>query len=166
MLLSKVLIVFGIVAILFIAVRIIAGGEGFQLVGEMPGPAPPVSRPIAMLPRDVASGGPNSPSAKSLPSPPTIAPEEQPTDPYFNNGGPVPLEDSLRNPERSFSPAPMNNDTNISVGSGIASHGGQPGGGEVQHFSPELVASGGAYMDGIMANDMGVNSDKFQFAAF
>lgn len=115
-------------------------------------PAPPtLADKPAGPPRVVAPGGPSAPNARPPPMVPRISPDASPLDPYDSTNMQAPIEDTMRYPERSFGPGTVNDGTNISVGSGVASSVANSA---VSSFSPEFAQNGGSFMDSVFANDL------------
>jgi hypothetical protein len=68
--------------------------------------------------------------------------EEVPADPYANQQESAEMPERMRNPERSFRPAPPNTQT---PDSGVAGPGPMPG------YAQEMVQNEGEFMPGIVA---------------
>lgn len=92
-----------------------------------------------------------------------ISQPETPNDPYDQPDGQFPIENNLRQPERSFGPAASNEDTNIAVFSGVASDPVQPVHNSFRIFSPEFAQNGGYVDNMIVAND---TLDEHNYSAF
>jgi hypothetical protein len=135
---------------------------------EYPGVAPIVEQQPRMEPALIVTpSGPNPPNAIPNPqadySPPEVPPEVQAHDPYDNSNSSSNLQDSLRQPERMFSPGVIPTDTRLPVESGVANPYTQVTAQSLQSFTPELAMNGGEFMKGIAANDMNMGTN---FASF
>jgi hypothetical protein len=121
---------------------------------EVPAPA---SIEIRQAPvyatRDVASSGPNAPSASAPSDEAVVYGEPQATDPYHEQQESSDIPENLRHPERSFRPPPANDMTSLAVQSGVASHTTQVSNDNSQGFQTEIIQGGGEFMPGIFAND-------------
>jgi len=128
--------------------------EGFTnwvSVVEVPSFAPLVQEPPPRMDAVVASGGPNSPAiAPPRNMPPKLVPPPEASDPYEETTEAPDAPESVRNPERSFSPGIVPEQTAIASASGIA---GPPASSSqaFQHFGPELVSNGGNFFGNVSA---------------
>jgi hypothetical protein len=121
---------------------------------EVPAPASIEIRQAPIYaPRDVASSGPNAPSASAPSSEAIVYGEPQATDPYHEQQESSDIPENLRHPERSFRPPPANDMTSLAVQSGVASHTTQVSNDNAQGFQTEIIQGGGEFMPGIFAND-------------
>lgn len=124
---------------------------------EMPGPAPPMEQqPRVEPPLRTTPGGPNPPNG--IPAPVKqvtfeAPPEVQAHDPYDDPNSSSNLQDSLRQPQRLFSPGVVPENTQLPIMSGVASESAQTTAQALQLFQPELAMNGGEFMKGIAAND-------------
>jgi hypothetical protein len=113
--------------------------------------APVIQEPIPLGPMVVASGGPNSPNAappSSMPS--TLSPPPEASSPFDETAESADAPESLRNPERSFGPGIIPEQTAIASASGIAGPVAESAQ-AFQHFGPELVTSGGNFFGSVSA---------------
>lgn len=121
---------------------------------EVPAPASIEIRQAPMYPpRVVMPSGPNPPSQEAPQNQITVYGEPAPEDPYFESHESSDIPERQRNPERSFRPPPMNNNTSIAVEAGIASNNIQVTADNSQKFAPDFIQGGGEFMPGIYAND-------------
>jgi hypothetical protein len=102
-------------------------------------------------PRKVSPAGPNPPNADSE-EVATLSPEVAPKDPYDMTNSEN-IVDTLRHPERMFSPGVKNNNTTLRVSSAVDTPSVQVTSQALQTFSPETAQNGGFFMQGISAND-------------
>ncbi len=135
---------------------------------EIPAPAPPVEQqPRVEPPLVVTPSGPNPPNAVPNPSadyePPEVPPEVEAHDPYDSPNSSSNLQDTLRKPQRLFSPGVMPTDNRLVMDSGVASPFTQVTSQSLQTFTPELAMNGGEFMRGIAAND---TTQDMNFASF
>lgn len=134
------------------------GNESFYPNVErasMPDIAPPSEYYPPVEPaRTITPGGPSAPNAR-VPVPPQEVepPEVTAKDPYDNPNGSSFLQDSLRHPERMFSPGIKPVDSSIAIESGVMSNTNQTAAQALQVFSPESAQNGGLFMTGVSAND-------------
>lgn len=121
------------------------------LVVGRQGMAPILEEPIPRGNLAVASGGPNSPNvAAPTTMPATLTRSPEANDPYDETMEAADAPERLRNPERSFGPGIVPEQTAIATSSGIAgppAASAQP----FQQFGPELVSSGGAFFGTVSA---------------
>lgn len=135
---------------------------------EVPAPAPPVEQqPRVEPPLRTTPSGPNPPNAVPNPTadyqPPEVPPEVEAHDPYDSPNSSSNLKDTLRKPERLFSPGVIPTDNRLVMDSGVASPFTQVTAQSLQTFTPELAMNGGEFMRGIAANDA---TQDMNFAAF
>jgi hypothetical protein len=131
---------------------------------EVPAPASIEIRQAPLYPpRTVAPSGPNPPNQAAPTNEIVMYGEPEPKDPYYENQESSDVPERLRYPERSFRPAPMNDNTTIAVQAGIASNNLQVTSDNSQGFQPDFIQGGGEFMPGIFAND--IVSDK-SYSAF
>ena len=114
-------------------------------------------------PRTIAPSGPNPPNQTAPNGETVVYGEPTPEDPYYEPQESSDVPERLRYPERSFRPPPLNDNTSIAVGAGIASNTLQTTSDNSQKFQPEFIQGGGEFMPGIFAND--TLSDK-SYSAF
>jgi hypothetical protein len=126
-----------------------------------PSKAEPVLADLPAGPeRVVMPGGPGAPNAKPPPIKPRISPDAVPLDPYDQKNMEAPIEDTMRYPERSFGPGTVNDSTQLSTASGVASTAMNSALGS---FSPEFAQNGGTFMGSVFANDLN-SGDEFASA--
>jgi hypothetical protein len=117
-----------------------------------PAPATPVKADPPQEPRTVSPGGPNPPNATAAPdASPNISPEAKPIDPYGDKNMEAPIQDSMRNPERSFGPGIANTGMNKLAASGIGNASVTT---SESPFSPDFAQNGGSFMGSVFANDL------------
>ena len=121
---------------------------------EVPAPASIEIRQAPIYPeRTIASSGPNPPNQAAPEGEEVVYGDPAPKDPYYEQQDSSDIPEKLRYPERSFRPAPNNNNTTIAVQSGIASQDLQVNNDNSQKFQQEMIQGGGEFMPGIFAND-------------
>jgi hypothetical protein len=103
--------------------------------------------------RIISPAGPNPPSARAPTGEEVAPPVVTPLDPLEDANGSQNMKDTLRHPERMFSPGVQPRDTTSSVMSGVASNETQVTSQALQTFVPEMAQNGGEFMQGIAAND-------------
>ena len=159
----KLLVVILSIIILFFGVRYLL--EGFVNQKMYIGNFTETTQPIAVDPeREVSPAGPSPPNAVPKESMATVISQpETATDPYDQPEGEFPMEDNMRQPERSFGPAASNEHANIAVFSGVASDPVQPVHNSFRTFSPEFAQNGGYVDNMIVAND---TLDEHNYSAF
>ncbi len=162
------LLVIGFVAYLFLRDTIFgdAGAVGATTTEhfEVPAPTEIEIRQAPIYPqRTVAPSGPNPPNQAAPNGETVVYGEPTPEDPYYEPQESSDVPERMRYPERSFRPPPMNDNTSIAVGAGIASNHLQVSSDNSQQFQPEFIQGGGEFMPGIFAND--TLSDK-SYSAF
>jgi hypothetical protein len=119
---------------------------------ETPAPGPIEIRQSPHYPsRVVAPSGSNPPSQAS--DQVVQFGEPQPKDPYHEAHEDSEIPERMRNPENSFRPAPLQDQHDIAVQSGVASRYNQASSDNAQQFSQEFIQGGGEFMPGIFAND-------------
>lgn len=118
-------------------------------------PAPPVTLPLPKPPRTVAPSGPNPPNQAPPHDKPAVRlPPPGENDPLQDNYGSSNISDNMRYPERLFGPALEPTNTEIPVGSGVASNLQQTVSQAIQTFSPDFAQNGGEFIPGgVFAND-------------
>jgi hypothetical protein len=131
---------------------------------EIPAPASIEIRQAPLYPpRTISPSGPNPPNQAAPNNEVVMYGEPEPKDPYYESQESSDVPERMRYPERSFRPAPTNDNTNIAVQGGIASNNIQVTSDNSQVFQPEFIQGGGEFMPGIYAND--ILSDK-SYSAF
>ena len=121
-------------------------------------------RPAPLYPpRNVAPSGPNPPNQTANSAEVVVYDDPTPKDPYYESEESSAIPENLRYPERSFRPPPMNDNTQIAVDAGIASHQLQVAADNNQSFSTDFLQNGGEFMNGIFAND---TTNDTSFSAF
>jgi hypothetical protein len=134
--------------------------EGF----EHPAKAPIQIRQAPIYPeRTVSPSGPNPPNQSAPSEQIVIHSDPTPQDPYNESQESSDIPENLRYPERSFRAPPLNNNTQIAVEAGIASHNQQISHDNSQQYSTDFLQNGGEFMNGIFANDTMVETN---FSAF
>jgi hypothetical protein len=134
--------------------------EGF----EHPAKAPIQIRQAPIYPeRTVSPSGPNPPNQNAPSEQVVIHSDPSPQDPYNESQESSDIPENLRYPERSFRAPPLNNNTQIAVEAGIASHNQQISNDNSQKYSTDFLQNGGEFMNGIFANDTMVETN---FSAF
>jgi len=119
---------------------------------ETPAPGPIEIRQSPLYPSRIITS--SVPSAPSQPSQDVVVyGEPQPKDPYHESQENSEIPERMRNPENAFRPAPLQDQHNIAVQSGVASNMNQPSYDNAQQFSQEFIQGGGEFMPGIFAND-------------
>jgi hypothetical protein len=97
------------------------GFVGWIVKNEVQAQGTMVQEPMPRGDLIVASGGPNSPNAAPPVSmPPSVSPSPEASDPYDETSELADASESLRNPERSFGPGIVPEQTAIASASGIA----------------------------------------------
>ena len=121
-----------------------------SVVGRQ-GYAPLLQEPQPRGDMAVSSGGPNSPNV-SAPSnmPARVAPPPEASDPYDETADSANAPERIRNPERSFGPGIVPEQTAIATASGIAGPVAESSQ-AFQHFGPELVTNGGSFFGTVSA---------------
>jgi hypothetical protein len=128
--------------------------ESFVVQNTQPAPASIEIRQAPIYPeRTIVSSGPNPPSQEPPAGEQVIYADPAPKDPYYERQDSADIPENLRYPERSFRPAPMNNNTTIAVEAGIASQHLQVNNDNSQKYQQEMIQGGGEFMPGIFAND-------------
>lgn len=121
---------------------------------ETPAPASIEIRQAPIYPeRTISPSGPNPPNQAAPAGEEVVYGDPAPKDPYYEQQDSSDIPENLRYPERSFRPAPMNNNTTIAVQSGVASQHLQVNNDNSQQFQQEMIQGGGEFMPGIFAND-------------
>lgn len=148
------ILVIGFAVYLMIRDKVFTIDEAPMESFEVPAPA---SIEIRQAPvyahRDIASSGPNAPSASAPSGEAVVYGEPQATDPYHEQQESSDIPENLRHPERAFRPPPANDMTSLAVQSGVASHTTQVSNDNAQSFQTEIIQGGGEFMPGIFAND-------------
>lgn len=121
----------------------------------------PKKAPVeASVNRIVSPGGAGTPNQRPpKESLPTVSMDEKPFDPQDDSYESAEIPERLRHPERSFGPGMNNTQHEVAVDSGIASSAHEATTHAYQVFGPEFAQNGGAFMDGIFANDTTLNQD-------
>jgi len=115
------------------------------------GYAPMIREPLPRGDMAVSSGCPNSPNV-AAPStmPDSVSPPPEANDPYEETENSAYAPEELRNPERSFGPGIVPEQTAIATSSGIAGSVAESSQ-AFQHFGPELVSNGGNFFGTVSA---------------
>lgn len=118
----------------------------------VPAPAPPQYQDPPMEEREIAAGGPSTPSARPpVLTAPSISPDAKPLDPYDDQNMEAPIHDSLRYPELSFGPGVDNSGMNQLATSGV---GNAKVMAASSPFSPDFAQNGATFMGDVTANDL------------
>jgi hypothetical protein len=113
--------------------------------------APMIREPQPRGDASVSSAGPNPPNIAPLPTMPArVAPPPEASDPYDETSDDANAPERIRNPERSFGPGIVPQQTAIATGSGIAGPVAESSQ-AFQHFGPELVSNGGNFFGTVSA---------------
>jgi len=114
-----------------------------------PAPATIEIRQAPIYPeRTIVSSGPNPPSQEPPAGEQVVYADPAPKDPYYEQQDSSDIPEHMRYPERSFRPAPMNNNTTIAVEAGIASQQLQVNNDNSQKFQQELIQTQAGLMLG------------------
>lgn len=149
--LIKAVIVIALLGFAYYLYNYIFITESFETIA-MPAEAPEEVRPPLRRPIEVASGGPNSPSAAPrITMPPKEFLDPMPRDPLDSAVESVDSPQGLTYPERSFGPGKRPADTAIAQAAGIANRASQLTAQSAQHFSPEMVTNGGMFFGDVAA---------------
>jgi hypothetical protein len=158
-------------AILYLVVRDrIFGGktvtfaENFHEMNHQPGEAALEIRqsPVAP-PRTVMPSGPSPPSQSAPGGEMVVYGDPHAKDPYADNMEASDAPETMRYPERSFRPAPANDQTQLAMEAGIAGVADQTSPQAYQKFGTEGIQNSGEFMNGVYANDVGSDTS---FSAF
>lgn len=152
---QRVLIALGIAVSLFLIYLIFKAYSTTHIdVDTFISKAPLIEQqpPVEPL-RAISPAGPNPPNSKAPKDEEVAPPVVTPMDPLEDAKGSQNISDTLRHPERMFSPGVQNRDTNSLVMSGVASNETQVTSQALQTFVPEMAQNGGEFMRGIAAND-------------
>lgn len=123
-------------------------------VNHQPAPASIEIRQAPIYPeRTITPSGPNPPNQAPPAGEEVVYADPAPKDPYYEKQDSADIPEHLRYPERSFRPAPMNNNTTVAVDAGIASQHLQVNNDNSQKYQQEMIQGGGEFMPGIYAND-------------
>jgi hypothetical protein len=122
-----------------------------------------VRQALSYPPRNVAPSGPNSPNQEPPSREEIVHGDPAAKDPYHESNESSDIPENLRHPERSFRPPPLNDNTDISIQSGISSRQNQDTSANTQQYQQEFIQGGGEFMPGIFAND---TFDDTNFSAF
>jgi hypothetical protein len=121
---------------------------------EHPGRAPLEILPSSYSPpKVVAPSGPNAPAQAPPPGEVVLHAAPAPRDPYAEEEEAAGADPRLTYPERSFRPAPANDQTGLAMEAGIAGTPTQTSPQNYQKFGVELVQNSGEFYNGIYAND-------------
>jgi hypothetical protein len=123
----------------------------FMAVNQKYENAPMIREPLPRGDMAVSSGGPNPPNV-AAPSmmPDSVSPPPEANDPYEETQKTAYAPEELRNPERSFGPGIVPEQTAIATSSGIAGSVAESSQ-AFQHFGPELVSNGGNFFGSVSA---------------
>jgi hypothetical protein len=114
-------------------------------------------------PKVVAPSGPNAPAQAPPPGEVVLHAAPAPRDPYAEEEEGAGAEPRLTYPERSFRPAPPNDQVGLAVEAGIAGVPNQTSPQNSQKFGIELVQNSGEFYNGIYANDL---ENNVNYSAF
>jgi hypothetical protein len=120
---------------------------------SIPAPAPPIREPPTQGDMDVAGGGPNPPNAAAprMMKAQRLPPPEA-SDPLAETVENADAPETLRHPERSFSPGIVPEQTQIAVDAGLAGPVASSSQ-AFQQFSPDYVQNGGVLFGSVSANE-------------
>jgi hypothetical protein len=131
---------------------------------EHPGRAPLEILPSSYSPpKVVAPSGPNAPAQAPPPGEVVLHAAPAPRDPYAEEEQAAGAEPRLTYPERSFRPAPANDQVGLAMEAGIAGTPNQTSPQNSQKFGIELVQNSGEFYNGIYANDTESNVNYSAF---
>jgi hypothetical protein len=119
--------------------------EAFSYAEAVSEPSEPAAPPAPYEPVEV-------PVAASASTGPVFT-QEVPLDTTDKNYESAEIPQRMRNPENSFSPGYVNDETAITQASGVAGKAMIATAQAEQMFGNDLVQNGGEFMSGIMAND-------------
>ena len=123
-----------------------------NMAAPVAAPAPVIAATaVEEAPRTVAPATAAPPNAAPPPLAPTPSPDVKAFDPMDGHSTEAPIGDSMRYPERSFGPGLNQQGAPHAVGSGVASMHANV---NLSPFAPEAVQSGGAFFQGVSANDL------------
>jgi len=129
----------------------------------------PARAPIEIMaasyspPKTVTSSGPNAPAQEAPRGEVVLHADPAPSDPMAEEEESSTAAPKMTYPERSFRPAPPNNQVLLSQESGIAGPSGQNSPQNYQKFGIDMVQNSGAFYNGVYANDTGSDTN---FSAF
>jgi hypothetical protein len=114
-------------------------------------------------PKTVAPSGPNPPAQAPPPGEVVLHAAPAPRDPYAEEEEAAGAEPRITYPERSFRPAPPNDQVGLAMEAGIAGTPNQTSPQNYQKFGIELVQNSGEFYNGIYAND---TENNVNYSAF
>jgi hypothetical protein len=124
-----------------------------DIIVSTPASAPIIREPPTRGEMTVASGGPNPPNAAAPRRMPiTRIPPPEANDPMSESAEDANAPETLRHPERSFSPGVVPEQSQLALDAGLAGAvGNSPQ--AFQQFSPEYVQNGGVLFGNVSANE-------------
>ena len=152
---NGILFIVGIILlgfILYVPLRdkLYGSHEGF----EHPGRAPVEILPASYSPpKTVTPSGPSAPAQEAPRDEVVIHAEPSPHDPMAEEEEGSMAPPKITYPERSFRPAPANDQVGLAYESGIAGPSGQTSPQAYQKFGLDMVQNSGEFYNGIYAND-------------
>jgi hypothetical protein len=154
---SSIISLIGILILGFILYTVVKdklfGTEGFEM-NNQPGQAALEIRQLPVAPpRTITPSGPSSPAQAPPEDEEVVYGEPHAVDPYADKQEASDAPENMRYPERSYRPAPDNNQTVIASQAGIAGYPGQTSPQAYQSFNTEFVQNSGEFMNGVYAND-------------
>jgi hypothetical protein len=121
---------------------------------SMPGRGPIEILPASYSPpKTVAQSGPNPPAQAAPEGEVVIHADPAPRDPYAEEEERSTASPKMTYPERSFRPAPANDQDGLAYESGIAGPTAQNSPQAYQKFGLDMVQNSGEFYNGIYAND-------------
>jgi len=159
----QTLIIVGVLIVAFVAyVQFrdqIYGVEPF-----MPGKAPLEVMPASYSPpKKVMSSGPNAPAQAAPRGEIVVHADPAPRDPLADDEEGANAAPKMTYPERSFRPAPLNDQVGLAYEGGIAGRTRDNSNQNVQRFGLDMVQNQGEFYNGVFANDTGSDTN---FSAF
>lgn len=154
---SSIISIIGILILGFILYTVVRdklfGTEGFEM-NNQPGQAALEIRQLPVAPpRTITPSGPSPPAQSAPDDEEVIYGEPHAVDPYADQNEASDAPEKVRYPERSYRPAPDNNQIAIASQAGIAGYPGQTSPQSNINFSTEPIQNSGEFMNGVYAND-------------
>jgi hypothetical protein len=153
----------GIAFVVYMVVKdkiFVMGEEGFEH---------PARAPIQVMtasyspPKQVVSSGPSAPSQEAPRGEVVVHGDPAPRDPLAEDESSSTAAPKMTYPERSFRPAPPNDQVQLAREAGIAGPSGQNSPQAYQKFGTDAVQNSGEFYNGVYANDTFSDSN---FSAF
>lgn len=131
--------------------KLFASNEGFY---EHPARGPLEIMPASYSPpKTVVSSGPNPPAQEAPQGEVVIHGDPAPHDPMAEEEEQSMAKPKMTYPERSFRPAPPNDQVELAYESGVAGPSAQNSPQAYQKFGLDMVQNSGEFYNGIYAND-------------